>query len=104
VWDLLAAAEALVEAFVVDFLVTVGMEGRGRMERTDKMGEGREEAQRAFVHPRTQRASHVEKRDAHGRNSPSIRPQNVQSYARHREKRDMTQRAERVSAKNLARN
>lgn len=78
---------------MVDFLVTVGMEGRGRMERRDKMGEGREEAQRAFVHPRTQRASHVEKRGAHGRNSPSIRPQNVQSYARHRGKRDMSQRA-----------
>jgi len=94
VWDLLAAAEAFVEAFAVDFLVTVGMESRDGVKRTDKMGEGREEAQRAFVHPRTQRASHVEKRDAHGRNSPSIRPQNVQSYAGHREKRGMSQRAQ----------
>jgi len=53
VWDLLAAAEALVGAFVVDFLAAVGMKGRDRVERINKMGEGQEEAQRAFVHPRT---------------------------------------------------
>jgi len=48
----LAAAEALVVALVEDFLVTVGMEGEDRTERTDKMGGGQEEAQRALVHPR----------------------------------------------------
>lgn len=84
--------------------------GGSRHEGQGQGGENKQDGGRtgggaaSLCSSQNQRASHVEKRDAHGRNSPSIRPQNVQSHARHQGKRDVSQRAQEVCAENIARN